>query len=75
MTAAAGLYQFRNPVSGAGRLSPVPNVVQLSVFGSVSFAFQSGCWALVARFSLLVGEIVRACGYGGFCNSFSLDLR
>ena len=23
------------------------------VFGSVSFAFQSGCWALVARFSLL----------------------
>ena len=49
-----GLYQFRYLVSGAGRLSPVPNVVQLSVFGLVSFAFQSGCWAMVVRFSLLV---------------------
>ena len=28
-------------------------MVWLSVFGLVSFAFQSGCWALVARFSLL----------------------
>ena len=27
--------------------------MQLSVFGLVSFAFQSGCWALVIRFSLL----------------------
>ena len=27
MTAAAGLGQFRNPVSGAGRSSPVPNLV------------------------------------------------
>ena len=35
--------------------SPVPNMVWLSVFGSVSFAFQSGCWAMVVRFSLLGG--------------------
>ena len=35
-----GLYQYRIPVSGAGRLSPVPNFVQLSVFGLVSLAFQ-----------------------------------
>ena len=55
ISAAAGLGQFRNPVSGAGRLSPVSNIVQLSVFGLVSFAFQSGCWAVVARFSLLGG--------------------
>ena len=53
ITAAAGLCQYWIPVSGADRLSPVPNVVLLSVFGLVSFAFQSGCWALVARFSLL----------------------
>ena len=55
MTAAAGLQGYRNPVSGANRSSPIPNFIWLSVFGSVSFAFQSGCWALVARFSLLVG--------------------
>ena len=36
------------------------------VFGSVSFAFQSGCWAGIARFSLLGGWAVRACGYIGF---------
>ena len=53
MIAAAGLCQYWIPVSGASRLSPVPNVVQLSVFGSVSFAFQSGCWAGVVRFSLV----------------------
>ena len=35
--------------------SPVPNFVQLSVFGLVSFAFQSGCPACIARFSLLGG--------------------
>ena len=29
--------------------------MQLSVFGSVSLAFQSGCWAGIARFSLLGG--------------------
>ena len=67
MIAAAGLGQFRNPVSGAGRLSPVSNIVQLSVFGLVSFAFQSGCWAGIVRFSLLGGEVVRACGYVVFC--------
>ena len=63
ISAAAVLGQYRIPVSGAGRLSPVPNVVQLSVFGLVSFAFQSGCWACIARFSLLGGGAVRACGY------------
>ena len=37
------------------RSSPVPNMVWLSVFGSVSFAFQSGCWAGIFRFLLLGG--------------------
>ena len=60
-----GLCQYRIPVSGAGRLSPVPNFVQLSVFGLVSFAFQSGCWAGIVRFSLLGGWTVCACGYVG----------
>ena len=55
ISAAAGLQRYRQFVSGAGRLSPVPNFVQLSVFGLVSFAFQSGCWAMVVRFSLLGG--------------------
>ena len=54
----------------AGRLSPVPNLVWLSVFGLVSFAFQSGCWALVARFSLLGdGSFVPAATVG-FAFSF-----
>ena len=66
MTAAAGLGQFSQLYSGAGRLSPVPNVVQLSVFGLWSLAFQSGCWDYIARFSLLGGGTVRACGYVGF---------
>ena len=57
------------------RLSPVPNIVQLSVFGSVSRAFQSGCWVVVVRFSLLGGGAVRSCGYVGFCYGLSLDLR
>ena len=38
--AAAGLGQYRNPVSGANRESPVRNLVQLFVFGPVSHAFQ-----------------------------------
>ena len=71
ISAAAGLGQFRYLYSGAGRLSPVPNMVWLSVFGLRSFAFQSGCWALVIRFSLLGGWIVRACGYVWFCYGFS----
>ena len=71
ISAAAGLGQFRYLYSGAGRLSPVPNVVQLSVFGLVSFAFQSGCWVCIARFSLLGGWTVCACGYvGGWLYSF-----
>ena len=58
-SAAAGHFGCRGlmPILDSGirccRSSPVPNVVLLSVFGLVSFAFQSGCWALVARFSLL----------------------
>ena len=47
---------FSQLYSGAGRSSPVPNFVQLSVFGLRSLAFQSGCWAMVVRFSLLVGR-------------------
>ena len=65
MTAAAGLQGYRIPVSGAGRLSPVPNMVWLSVFGLCSFAFQSGCWAGIARFSLLgEGSFVPAATVG-----------
>ena len=65
MIAAAGLCQYWIPVSGASRLSPVPNFVQLSVFGLVSFAFQSGCPACIARFSLLGGRsFVPAATYG-----------
>ena len=30
--------------------------MQLSVFGLRSFAFQSGCWACIFRFSLLGGR-------------------
>ena len=65
MNAAAGLGQYRISVSGADRLSPVPNFVQLSVFGSVSFAFQSGCPAWDVRFSLLgEGLFVPAATWG-----------
>ena len=71
MTAAAGLYQFRYLYSGAGRLSPVPNIVQLSVFGLWSFAFQSGCWACIVRFSLLGDRLfVPAATWG-----FAMDIR
>ena len=71
ISAAAGLYQFRQLVSGAGRSSPVPNFIWLSVFGLRSFAFQSGCWAGIACFSLLGGWAVRACGYLWFCYGLS----
>ena len=71
ISAAAGLGQFRNPVSGAGRLSPVPNVVQLFVFGLVSFAFQSGCWAMVVRFSLLGDRLFVPAATWGFCYGLS----
>ena len=56
------------------RYSPVPNLVWLSVFGSVSFAFQSGCPACIVRFSLLGGGAVRACGYVGLGCGLSLEL-
>ena len=47
------------------RYSPVPNIVWLSVFGSVSFAFQSGCWAWGIRFSLFgEGLFVPAATWG-----------
>ena len=75
ITAAAGLQRYRQFVSGAGRLSPVPNFVQLSVFGLVSFAFQSGCWAMVVRFSLFGGKVVYSCGYVEVCNGLLEDLR
>ena len=69
ITAAAGLYQFRQLVSGAGRLSPVPNFIWLSVFGLVSFAFQSGCWAIVVRFSLLEDRLFVPAATWCFCYS------
>ena len=40
------------------------------VFGLRSFAFQLGCWAGIARFSLLGGWTVRSCGYIRFCFFF-----
>ena len=49
-------------------------MVWLSVFGSVSFAFQSGCPAWDVRFSLLGGGAVRACGYVRVCYGLSLEL-
>ena len=52
------------------RSSPVPNFIWLSVFGLRSFAFQSGCWAWIVRFSLLGGGAVYACGYVKFCFFF-----
>ena len=55
ISAAAGLQGYRQLVSGASRYSPVPNMVLLYVFGLRSFAFQSGCWAGIFRFSLLGG--------------------
>ena len=45
------------------------------VFGLGLFAFQLGCWAGIARFSLLGGGAVCACGYVGFGYGLSLDLR
>ena len=75
MTAAAGLQGYRIPVSGAGRLSPVPNMVWLSVFGLRSFAFQSGCWACIVRFSLLGDRSFVPAATCGFGYILSLDLR
>ena len=70
MIAAAGLGQFRNPVSGAGRLSPIPNFIWLSVFGLRSFAFQSGCPACIVRFSLLGGRSFVPAATLGFAIAF-----
>ena len=64
--AAAGLQGFSQPVSGADRSSPVPNFIWLSVFGLVSLAFQSGCWAGIVRFSLLGGRSFVSAATWGF---------
>ena len=66
-----GLIPIQVAVFRCCRYSPVSNIVQLSVFGLGSLAFQSGCWAGIARFSLLGGGAVCACGYGRFCYGFS----
>ncbi len=70
ITAAAGLGQYWNPVSGAGRLSPVPNLVLLSVFGLGLFAFQYISLGLYRSFFIIGGEVVCSCGYVGFCFFF-----
>ena len=44
--------------------------MQLSVFGLVSFAFQSGCWAGIVRFSLLGGRSFVSAATLGFAFSF-----
>ena len=44
--------------------------MQLSVFGSVSFAFQSGCLAGIFRFSLLGGRSFVPAATWGFAFSF-----
>ena len=45
-------------------------MVLLSVFGLVSFAFQSGCWACIARFSLLGDRSFMPAATWGFAFSF-----
>ena len=45
-------------------------MVWLSVFGLVSFAFQYGCWAGIARFSLLGGGSFVPAATLGFAFSF-----
>ena len=52
------------------RYSPVPNFVQLSVFGLWSLAFQSGCWALIVRFSLVVDRLFVPAATVDFAFSF-----
>ena len=62
VSAAAGHYCCRGlgAILESGirccRSSPVPNLVLLSVFGLVSFAFQAGCWSWIVRLSLLGGR-------------------
>ena len=55
MTAAAGLQGYRSLISGAGRLSPVPNFVQLSVFGLISLAFQKITLGICLSFFIIGG--------------------
>ena len=45
-------------------------MVLLSVFGLVSFAFQSGCWACIVRFSLLGEGLFVPAATCGFAFSF-----
>ena len=52
------------------RYSPVPNFIWLSVFGLESFAFQLGCWAMVARFSLLGDRSFVPAATVGFAMAF-----
>ena len=44
--------------------------MQLSVFGLVSFAFQSGCWAWSVRFSLLGDGLFVPAATVGFAIAF-----
>ena len=63
---------FRQLNSGAGRSSPVRNLVQLFVFGSVSLAFQKislGFGSLVFHY-WWDGLFVSAATWG-FCHGFS----
>ena len=68
--AAAGLQGYRNPVSGANRSSPIPNFIWISVFGLRSFAFQSGCWVCIVRFSLLGDGLFVPAATVGFAIAF-----
>ena len=45
-------------------------MVLLSVFGLVSFAFQLGCWAGIARFSLLGDRLFMPAATWRFAFSF-----
>ena len=55
MIAAAGLGQYCMLHSGAGRSSPIRNLVQLAVFGSVSHAFQKISLGIFLSFFIIGG--------------------
>ena len=60
MTAAAGLGQYWNPVSGAGRLSPVPNFVRVLCVRAGIARVSVGLPSLYRSF-FIIGRVDRSC--------------